>query len=1247
MKVWKWIILMALALISCRREEDMPVSEPVPVDVEGLPVTVHFSIMGTPSDVPTKSDSDGLDSDVNGGLETLHLAVFGGSGYLKEYVKAEMGATGTYTYNVEKVVQKKDGNGDPLYYTVVYNDITGEYEPTEEESTIPSSYPVKETIQIQRTVPVYHFTARIPMSTSRRTIHFLGNGPASLRFGWDSDVIPKQLSHLPKYNQEGGESLKAKAYWQMVEFDKGITAIKENGYYVSVHGYRYGVSDEEDAQFFEDGGFQIDPEVNDKFRMIPLIRNWAKVVLYSQPKEQSHFEAISMAVINVPSQGSLAPYSAATQGFVKNYQEKGFSDLRDMNYPASLPTNTVFDTSIPEASEFVPDPGIDPSVQFKDGGRVALASSLTDLYSEDDTESAVYLYERPAPSESIPPTYVIIYGKYFEHPDDPNDLGYPCYYKVDLMETVDVGNGDFESRYYPIYRNFKYQIWVTNILARGHDTPQAAAASAGSADVSADITTGHLADISDGVGRLHLSWMAKTYTGESDYVENTLNVFYSNPDGQPIMSVKDVPTDPNQPDVLPTKYVTVELLPPADKKMIGTEWDDVIDRETLSLGAPSEGGEGQSARGWRQVHFKVKAYDGLTARSQTIRISGVHNDGRVYRDVVISVLPKQPMKVYCGKERILARKGETQTVSFSIPDGLIKSMFPLEFKIEADRMTLTPDLSYNENMPVVSEESISLDPEFAGKRAFHFIKTITWDEYRDNEKMPLSMSDDDRLWRTVTCHFKTNCNDNHAKIWVANDFFILNDDSWDEFFNFDYKEFSDLVFPKPVPSWPDEDVLFRFSVQPKGKDAQNHNIYPLVTMTLRGMTVPDNELNEKNMQEVEAGVYTFTPTYSPISFTFRTLNNEGDVAVDLEAEDYFPEHKEPYHFNKGVPEYSYGLLEAIKVSGNWSNVAFGKVESGKKYDGSTKVRGVIFGYYDDPDRPQPTIYLRDMSDDHRPIGSASGSNSSGLQAVTPNNFTNGWTPTGPANVNGAQNYHEIVLQTDTKSSPSYDPIRFLLEADGYVTSVFEYERLVKPRLHTYDIADLVKNGKSSWAYLTKVGDIWRFVPAIPQNKTLPDIDFCAFVIDIEPLDGAPDPIVNTTGNSKGIYLGGATGTGPCTGGSYRFTFRSGNVSQYGLTYDVSSTSNGKVAYKAQCFYNCQFAIPTTNKPASVVPEVGTYFPYPGANNLYQWIAFDHKEDCPTSWATPTEYVKSIVITAGTDHPVYISSMVYKALSEVP
>jgi len=618
-KIGYWLLLLLLVL-SCVPE--LPV-QPVPVDEgypEGAKATVHFSVSGGSLMPATKTLGEKPE------LDSLYLAVFGSSGYLKEYVKA-----------------------------------TIERKPT---------YVGADTIM--------EFSATLTLSDKERSVHFIGNGPSTLDFGYDTEILPQLLS------AGGGQ-----AFWQM----------KKN---VLIEG---------DKQ--QDGSYRPTDATNAQFANIPLIRNFSKIVLENQ--EGSNFTPDSFAVFSVPAKGSVVPFHDGK--FVENYQDFGFSELI-AQYPGNLPDSTDF--------------------MWDAGGWDTLRV---------EKDQAVYLYERPAPavqSTQFPPTYVIVHGVY-DNPDDQNaeHNNKPYYYKIDLMQ---------DGEYYPILRNFKYKIRINKILSIGHTTAQAAAASAGSADVSADITTSHLSDISDGEARLVVQpWMSQTFN-KRQVNNNLLHVkFFSHAlSGDPEMSFD---------------AVTCEI-----RHVDGQ--DDII--ESASIGYPVQASG--TEKGWRTVTFTTvePGAPGTPPRTQALRIKGTYENGSLYRDVLITLQPLQQFQLSVvspddtgqGVPRDTAKAVQ---LNIGIPTGLAESMFPLNLTIEPEDMSLTPDNQVsNNNLPVSAGTSISDHAEYAGKRAFQFIRMLTYDEYM---ALPPSLDLDGEPIRILTCYFKTTRKDNATTIWVANDYF--------------------------------------------------------------------------------------------------------------------------------------------------------------------------------------------------------------------------------------------------------------------------------------------------------------------------------------------------------------------------------------------------------------------------------------------------------------------------------------------
>jgi hypothetical protein len=623
-RVGYWLLLLCLVL-GCLREipvQPERIDEPYP---EGASVTVRFSVANTDALPMTKALGETPE------LDSLHLAVFGSSGYLKEYVKAKVLHKPTYA------------DGDT----------------------------------------VMTFEATLTLSDKERSIHFIGNGPSTLDFGYDYEILPQLLS------AEGGQ-----AFWQM---KKGVVI---------------------DGVKKPDGTYEATSETNAQFQNIPLVRNFAKIVLSYD--STSNFTPDYYAVFSVPSRGSIVPYFDG--GFVEDYQDYSYTGLTDtLGYSGHMRDSVDF-IGLPEDW---------------DTRKVSI-------------DQALYLYERPLPNEMFPPSYIIVHGIY-NNPADPDSAAHnnkPYFYRIDLIQ---------DGAYYPIVRNFKYQINIHKILSIGHTSAQAAAASAGSADVSADITTSHLNDISDGEARLVVQpWMSHTFN-KRQVNNNLLHVKFFDD----VMS-----GNPN----MDHNAVSCEILHNPGE-------EDII--ESVSIGYPVQASG--TEKGWRTVTFTTTepGAPGTPTRTQAIRIAGSYltdygETRTLYRDVLITLQPLQQFQLSVDSpddtgQGVPRDTAMTVRLNISIPTDLVESMFPLNFTIEPEDMSLTPDNHIqNNNLPVSAGTSISDHAGYAGKRAFQFLRSLSYDEYLTLEP---SLDLDGEPIRTLTCQFKTTRKDNATTIWVANEFF--------------------------------------------------------------------------------------------------------------------------------------------------------------------------------------------------------------------------------------------------------------------------------------------------------------------------------------------------------------------------------------------------------------------------------------------------------------------------------------------
>ena len=667
-------VLCLLAALSCVREIEPPQTARQPFP-EGEPVTVTFSVPGVNTTPATRAESYlPLGEEID--LQSLHLAVFGSSGYLKEYVPATL-----------KEQTETDG------------------------------------------VVIFTYTARLTLSESKRTIHFIGNGDDQMLFDDAKAVLP------PMVTPEGHQG-----FWQMVELPGIFAQMDEDGYYVDEDGHRNTAPD------FK--GYVVDDATNNLLKNIPLVRNWAKLQVVAE--DDANFVPYSYTFVNIPSRGTIVPYSTNptflshnnNSGFIKNYNSYEFGELRDFGYESNLPAGVTFNDVVPDAEYF--------QWAFSTGRE---SNGVVPV----DAIHAIYLYERCVPSDEIPPSYVIVYGKYKDPENtDASYEGDLCYYKIDLMD---------DDGYYPIFRNFCYRIIIRSVLRKGQATPAEAASSAGSADVSADITTQHISEVSDGFARLAIDpWMSHTFIEEIDQEDD------------PVLYAKLVVDDVH---AVPGLFSAV-VVPLPDGS------SDIIRNVSFDYEHEQEG--------WVPVRFELKRPRDSenqildATKTQTLRIIGnyaivdenldthetVTTNRRLYREVIITLQKRQDMRVRCQNQNVLAKIGEPQAVDIWIPDGLVSSMFPLDFTIEAEKATLSPDLTPGRRpMPVRSGTSISDDPEYQGKQTFQYTCTLTWSDYLSLVPQRILDADgSEHVWRIFTCHFITTRELSATNIYVQNEYFV-------------------------------------------------------------------------------------------------------------------------------------------------------------------------------------------------------------------------------------------------------------------------------------------------------------------------------------------------------------------------------------------------------------------------------------------------------------------------------------------
>ena len=691
------IAMFAFMACASQLENDFPGG--MDPSLEGKPVTITFSV----PDVRLSSLTKGVDGEDGGINDAPYLDPD------KLYLLV-CGGTQSIKY-IRKAEIVKDEEGNPVIETVPVDEV--------------KDYPLADGVS---SVTMYKFKVQLELTDSRRTVHILGNIDENqlITGSYVYQLLPTLMSY------EGRQ-----AYWQKINMPAIHPLLDSHGQPV----------------MGENGSYLPSEEAAAALEHIPLIRNYAKIQVSDATAEDDEFELYSYAVIYFPRRGTVAPYRSNVNNVndafnfnnigdsyrFSGYERCRFQDLdEDLQYLGYLTPSVTFDREIPTASMF--------EHPENSGGRVI-------KYDKNNTEQGFYLYERSTPTDKLAPTFVIIRGKFGED-------GEYYYYRLDLMETKTV-NYESVYEYYPIYRNFRYNIQLNRISSIGVSTPEAAANSSGAEDISADISMKHLSDISNGQTRLVVEpFMAKTYTGPNEEGYYYIYArFYNDLNS----------SDPN----VDWGAVSVSLEPLEDQSEdILILYDDVGNEvHSFYPAAQSMGGE----PGFRVVRFNTKAA-GSQSKTQKIKITGrnlyTHEEFPLYREVEITLQKKQNLSVTCAIPELPLQKEAAQVVNVTIPADLPESMFPLEFTMEAERPTLTPDnrVSGN-NLPVHSGLSISDTEGYAGKTTIQYIRTLTEDEYKS---LPVT---DGMV--TFSSYFKSNTSVSATTVWVANDYFIKGHASFD------------------------------------------------------------------------------------------------------------------------------------------------------------------------------------------------------------------------------------------------------------------------------------------------------------------------------------------------------------------------------------------------------------------------------------------------------------------------------------
>lgn len=600
---------------------------------------------------------------------------------------------------------------------------------------------------------LYKFDVALTISDTPRHIHFVGNSPVAPKFGMETDVMTAMET------KSGAD-----AYW----YRKTIAKIE--------------------ATTDTKGNLIPTDATKAAFGVIPLVRNFAKIVVTSSAKD---FVLDSYAIAGRPEKGKVAPYNrtkGAFQDFVKSDGTmKTYEELTGEDYDAFSPTGVGLDFSLAD-SDFNPN------------------------------EKAKYVYERETPLSNA--SYVIVKGKY---KGGSNFV----YYKVNLR--------DKDGNYVPLRRNFQYNINISEVTRNGYATVADAVASSGSGDISTDLEFISLTNISDGEVRLSVEYTSKTLVTDD-------------------------------PVTLQVKFEKV-----GNSATLGdVEFKIGAKGETGAAILNAEKTAGPESGGGSYTYKVTPVAVSATQKTQSLIITGNYTlDGKslsISREVSYTLMEKRVMSAKCIPSEVPEGQGQAFDLQITIPDGLGESMFPLEFSIEAVKLSITPK---NDDMPVESGKSTI--PGSTKKSSFWFVKTLSYEEYK-----AIALNEDQT--KSFLCHFATNMANSATAIYVSNPYF--NQTSC-KLGNYDPKYFRNLKYDDGKTVYPEEDgtpVTFTFTTTDLPSQGN-------ITVTLTGLLPADDE-NQLAYAGVDAnGNPMYTLAANATSYTLKLIaaDAETDFNVKLEA----------------------------------------------------------------------------------------------------------------------------------------------------------------------------------------------------------------------------------------------------------------------------------------------------------------------------------------------------------------------------
>ena len=452
------------------------------------------------------------------------------------------------------------------------------------------------------------YKVTLNLTDRRRIIHFIANCPLTqLRYGHENDIISNL--YVSKAEKQGDIET---AYWHRVEVPRIV--VNDSG--------------------------NVLPEIMTYFQNVPLLRNYSQITVVDND-ETDNFVLESFAVYNTISKGTVAPYNKNLLTFQSFFNKAegelySYDQLLSDRFEGHALAKVQLDTNLVESDFLAPG---EPFYMYE--RKISVHMGGLEIQWDES------------------PTHIILKGRYGDHTD-------PSYYKVDLIRDVNSVN-----QYYNILRNFEYKFMLKSVTGPGYKTLADAKKNAAGNNLSGSTETRDLVDVSDGNGRIIVSYTDTTLTSSSDI---KLKFKY-------------------YPDV---NSVTL------DNEKVSVS--GVLDGNGSVLKGLKGNINYNGADGWAEVRFRVQELPAISQKQEIVLVT--EDNSNLHKTIVYNLVAPYTMDLTCydptaaGYSDNVIEEGIEQKVGLRlrIPNDLTENLFPLSFYIEADKLSIGPDVEENQNV---------------------------------------------------------------------------------------------------------------------------------------------------------------------------------------------------------------------------------------------------------------------------------------------------------------------------------------------------------------------------------------------------------------------------------------------------------------------------------------------------------------------------------------------------------------------